>query len=201
MQLKRIPRPSAAMVIAMLALMAALGGTVYAASKINGKSIKKNSIPGNRLKKQTVTGKQIKLSTLGAVPNSSALGGQPPSAYYGSARVKNSGLVKAAQGQTVPVLNSGPFSLSLQCAAGGGGTTVATLVAASTEANSSLDSSSTLGTSNTLDTETSAVFAADTGAARSLVAPSGALLQGVSNAGVNGLGAACFASFDGFATP
>ena len=65
--LKQIGRPSPALVISLIALFAALGGTVYAASKINGRTIKVKSIPGNRLKSNSVTGKQVKESTLGLV--------------------------------------------------------------------------------------------------------------------------------------
>jgi hypothetical protein len=56
-------------VVAVTALFVALGGTVYAAGKINGTTIKRNSIPGNRLKIGGVTGTQIKESTLGLVPS------------------------------------------------------------------------------------------------------------------------------------
>jgi hypothetical protein len=67
-------------VVATLALVLALGaGTVYAASKINGSSVKKNTLPGNRVKKgtlpgnrlksNTVNGSKIDLSTLGKVPS------------------------------------------------------------------------------------------------------------------------------------
>jgi hypothetical protein len=63
-------RPSPALLISVLALFVALGGTVYAASsKINGNTIKTGSIPGNRLKKHSVTGTQINLAKLGTVPN------------------------------------------------------------------------------------------------------------------------------------
>jgi hypothetical protein len=55
-------------VIALIALFVALGGSVYAAGKLSGKTIKKGSEPGNRIKKDTVTGKQVKESTLGKVP-------------------------------------------------------------------------------------------------------------------------------------
>jgi hypothetical protein len=51
-------------VIALIALFVALGGSVYAAGKINGKQIKSNSIPGNRLKTGSVTGKQVKAGSL-----------------------------------------------------------------------------------------------------------------------------------------
>jgi hypothetical protein len=56
-------------VIAMVALFVALGGSVYAASKINGKSIKKDSVPGNRIKSDSLKGKQIKEAKLAQVPS------------------------------------------------------------------------------------------------------------------------------------
>ena len=59
------PRLSYANVVATLALFLALtGGAVWAASKINGKQIKKNSIPGNRIKQKTLTNNQVKKKTL-----------------------------------------------------------------------------------------------------------------------------------------
>jgi hypothetical protein len=61
-------RPSASFVIATMALTVALGGTGYAATKINGSTIVKHSIAGNRLKSNTLTGAQIKESSLGTVP-------------------------------------------------------------------------------------------------------------------------------------
>jgi hypothetical protein len=61
-------RPSPAMVVAILALIVALGGTAYAAQSINGGSIKKQTIGGGKLKQKTLTGYQINLNKLGAVP-------------------------------------------------------------------------------------------------------------------------------------
>jgi hypothetical protein len=71
-------RPSPALVIACLALFVALGGTVLAATKINGKTIEVKSLPGNRLEVGSVPGNriapgslkgsQIKVDTLGEVP-------------------------------------------------------------------------------------------------------------------------------------
>jgi hypothetical protein len=61
-------RPSPAMVVAMLALFVALGGSGYAAVQLNVKTIKNGSIPGKKLKRNTVTGKQVKESTLATVP-------------------------------------------------------------------------------------------------------------------------------------
>lgn len=72
-------RPSPALAIACLALFVALGGTVLAASKINGKTIKVKSLPGNRLAVASVPGNriaphslkgsQIKADTLAEVPD------------------------------------------------------------------------------------------------------------------------------------
>lgn len=79
-----------ALAVAGLALVAALSGTVYAAGKISGKTIKVKSLPGNRLALGSVpgnrlkpgaiqgsqlapgsiTGIQIDASTLGQVPSS-----------------------------------------------------------------------------------------------------------------------------------
>jgi hypothetical protein len=56
-------------VVALLALFISLGAGAYAASKINGKQIKKSSIAGKKLKPDTLTGKQINESTLGSVSN------------------------------------------------------------------------------------------------------------------------------------
>ncbi|MFT3865607.1 MAG: hypothetical protein QM729_15170 [Solirubrobacterales bacterium] len=60
--------PSPAMIVALVALVAALGGTAYAAGQINGNSIKKQSIGAGKLKKKTLTGYQINLNKLGEVP-------------------------------------------------------------------------------------------------------------------------------------
>lgn len=51
-------------VIACMALFVALGGSVYAAGKISGKQIKRNSIPGNRIKPKGIPASRIKLKSL-----------------------------------------------------------------------------------------------------------------------------------------
>jgi hypothetical protein len=81
-------RQAPALAVACVALVAALGGTVYAAAKIDGRSIKAKSLPGNRvaiaslpgnrlkpgaitgdrLAPGTVTGSQIDAATIGQVP-------------------------------------------------------------------------------------------------------------------------------------
>jgi hypothetical protein len=57
---KGLRRQGPALVIAGLALLAALGGTVYAAGKINGRTIKVKSLPGNRLALGSVPGNRLK---------------------------------------------------------------------------------------------------------------------------------------------
>jgi hypothetical protein len=53
-------RPTPALLISLIALFVALGGTVYAAGKINGKTIKVKSLPGNRLRPGSVPGNRLK---------------------------------------------------------------------------------------------------------------------------------------------
>ncbi len=60
-------RPSPGLIVAMIALVVALGGTAYAA-QINGNSIQKQSIGGGKLKHKTLTGYQINTNKLGVVP-------------------------------------------------------------------------------------------------------------------------------------
>jgi hypothetical protein len=62
-------RPSAAMIVAILALVVALGGTAYAAGQINGGAIMKQTIGGGKLKQKTLTGYQINVNKLGIVPS------------------------------------------------------------------------------------------------------------------------------------
>ena len=61
-------RISPSLIISILALFIAVGGTSYAAVKINGKNIKPNTVAGKALKKNTLTGKQINENKLGIVP-------------------------------------------------------------------------------------------------------------------------------------
>ena len=58
-------RQAPALVVACIALIAALGGTVYAAKKIDGKTIKAKSLPGNRLALGSVPGNRLKPGSIG----------------------------------------------------------------------------------------------------------------------------------------
>lgn len=61
---KGLRRQAPALVIAGLALVAALGGTVYAAGKISGRTIKVKSLPGNRLALGSVPGNRLKAGAI-----------------------------------------------------------------------------------------------------------------------------------------
>ncbi|HEX3737124.1 MAG TPA: hypothetical protein VHV53_06240, partial [Solirubrobacterales bacterium] len=57
-------RPSPALLIACLALFVALGGTVLAATKIDGHTIRVKSLPGNRLEPASVPGNRLQPGTI-----------------------------------------------------------------------------------------------------------------------------------------
>jgi hypothetical protein len=59
-----IRRQAPALALAAIALLAALGGTVYAAAKLNGHAIKVKSLPGNRLAPRSVPGNRLKPGAL-----------------------------------------------------------------------------------------------------------------------------------------
>lgn len=63
---------SPALVVAAVALFVALGGSVYAAAKIDGKAIKVKSLPGNRLKPRSVPANRLKPGVLNALSGSTA---------------------------------------------------------------------------------------------------------------------------------
>ena len=63
-----VRRPSASMIVALVALFAALGGTGYAAATFSGRDIQKRSIPANRVVNNSLGGGQIDESRLGPVP-------------------------------------------------------------------------------------------------------------------------------------
>jgi hypothetical protein len=66
--------PSAAMVVAVLALVVAASGTAIAASQlvVGDKLIKKQSLSGNRLRNHTIVGTQVNLNRLGKVPSAAS---------------------------------------------------------------------------------------------------------------------------------
>jgi hypothetical protein len=103
---RRVPRPSAALVVAIVALFMALGGTSYAALKITGNNVvngtlsgvdvHNRSLGGKELKKNTLDGDEINESALGPVPKAAdadTVGGQPASSF----------MVKQTRGFEAPI--------------------------------------------------------------------------------------------------
>jgi hypothetical protein len=69
--LKRL-RPSPAMVVALIALFVALGGTALAVKKINGSALVNRSVSNVKIKKNSLTKTEINVKKLGTVPNANA---------------------------------------------------------------------------------------------------------------------------------
>lgn len=94
--LRRLRSQSPALPLAFLALFIALGGGVYAASRIDGHSIKPRSLPGNRLEPNSVPGNRLRAGTVpgnrlrpgsvtGAQLDAATLGQVPSAAHAESA--------------------------------------------------------------------------------------------------------------------
>jgi hypothetical protein len=159
-------RPSPALIVALVALVAALGGTALAGPSLHeakkkkkkqagDKIIKKRSLSGNRLKAKTVTGAELDLAKLGTVPsatnathaatagtagNADSVGGKRPSDFVPAGRVV-AGTTKLAaglapEGNGATVLQRGPFTLKLRCVDNEDGSFQAILALASTEPGS-----------------------------------------------------------------
>ena len=91
---RRIHRPTPALIVAVVALFMALGGTSYAALKITGKNVANSTLTGVDIKNRSLGpqehkpdslgGAQINEALLGTVPmaaNAETVGGQPASSF------------------------------------------------------------------------------------------------------------------------
>ena len=91
---RRIHRPTTALIVAIVALFMALGGTSYAALKITGKNVANSTLSGVDIKNKSLGpqehkpdslgGAQINEALLGPVPKASdadTVGGQPASSF------------------------------------------------------------------------------------------------------------------------
>jgi hypothetical protein len=98
-------RPSPALVIAMLALFVALGGTGYAAAtgSIDGREIKNNTISTNDIRSNTVRGSDVRTNTLtGSDISETRLGKVPSASKADSATSATSAANAAAVGGVAP---------------------------------------------------------------------------------------------------
>ncbi|MCO5326487.1 MAG: hypothetical protein M9964_05430 [Solirubrobacterales bacterium] len=99
-------------VMATVAVFIALGGGAYAAAKINGNSIKKNSIPSNRLKRNQAVPLAENVESLHV--SSLSKGGHKDKAELASGSSGGS-LVQIPDGQTATILESPPFTVTASC--------------------------------------------------------------------------------------
>ncbi|HSS33485.1 MAG TPA: hypothetical protein VLL27_09425 [Solirubrobacterales bacterium] len=99
-------RPSPAMVVAMIALVVALGGTAYAAQSINGGSIQKQSIGAGKIKHKTLTGYQINTNKLGVLPSAKRAAHTYWAVVNNPASATNATLARASD-STITVVEAG----------------------------------------------------------------------------------------------
>lgn len=137
-------RLTPSLIISILALFVAIGGTSYAAVKINGKNIKKGTVAGKALKKNTVTGAKIKESSLAKVPsakvadsatnatnatnagtadtalNAEKLGGKTAEelASPGAFALINNGTVETAESRGIAQVNVSKIDAGIVCVSG-----------------------------------------------------------------------------------
>lgn len=111
-------RPSPAMIVAMLALLVALGGTSYAAFKLPKNSVgtsqlKKNAVTGVKVKSHSLKANDFKANSLPAGPQGPAGPGGPK----GDPGNTNTFTYKrtAHPGETIAIATFGPFTLSGEC--------------------------------------------------------------------------------------
>jgi hypothetical protein len=127
-----VRRPSPALVISVIALVVALGGTSYAAfslpsNSVGAKQLRNGAVTNAKIKNGAVT--KAKLSLAGVVApsatnadhaqsadNAVRLGGQPATAYLGSNALLNTGLrVLTPFHAGLVLLRNGPLSLTANC--------------------------------------------------------------------------------------
>lgn len=218
-------RPSASMLVAVIALFVAASGTAVAAGNlISGDHlIKKHSLSGNRLRNHTITGTQVNLRKLGKVPsaheadqagsantatnatNASNLGDQPAGDFLTvSNRIGTNGITKAsgtASGNAVMLFKVGPFTVTMDCTKTASGTTLR-LFGTSSEAGSDINGAlvPAAGTaqdlgSNTDITTATTAFGTKDNTNIDLEAPSGAEAVLEGADGINSLGTDCWANW------
>jgi hypothetical protein len=158
-------RPSPALVISIIALVMAMGGTGYAAlslpkNSVGSKQLKKNAVTGSKVKNSSLTGADIKngslkgadlnIGSLGTVPNSNHANSADNANHAGSA--DSAGTANELDyakhfdftiGPNAPVgtdfLTIGPFTLTAVCDINNANTDTATLQIRSTENHFALD--------------------------------------------------------------
>ena len=102
----KVRRPSPALIVAIVALVAALAGTAVALpgkNSVKGNDIAKNAVKSSDVKNDKLTGTDINESTLGTVPNAAKVDVLKPSQG------------KLTSGQTATLVQHGPLTLTVEC--------------------------------------------------------------------------------------
>jgi hypothetical protein len=117
------------MIVALLALCVALGGSAYAASKINGNDIQNRTIAGKKLKNRTIKLRKISKATVQALKGQRGLRGPRgrrgrtgPKGANGAdgsalayARVASDGTIDAARAKGITQANLSHPSVGVYC--------------------------------------------------------------------------------------
>ncbi len=103
---RRLPSP--AMIVALIALFVALGGSATAALVITGANIKNGTVSGLDLKNGSVTGLDVKESSLAKVPDANKLDGLDSSNLVPGGIVPSKRTIKGTYG--VMITATGPLS-------------------------------------------------------------------------------------------
>jgi hypothetical protein len=112
---RRLPRPSAAMLVASAALFAALGGTSYAALMVTGANVANGTLTGADMANKSIPQKKLKLDSIGGTRvKESSLGTVPTADHATNAdhALNADNAVKAADSDKLDGLDSAAFQLS-----------------------------------------------------------------------------------------
>lgn len=118
-------RPSAALIVACLALLVALGGTAGAdpigqiSRLISGTQIKKNSIRGSRLVRGTITGREVNERRIGTVPRATRANSALNADLVGGLAVRKVFFRAAPGAAPVQLFSGAGLSLFASCTAAG----------------------------------------------------------------------------------
>jgi hypothetical protein len=108
---RRIHRPTPALIVAIVALFMALGGTSYAALKVTGKNVANSTLTGIDIKNKSLGPKEHKPDSLGGAQINEALLGTVPMAAKASdadtvgGQPASSFMVKQTRGFEAPIPN------------------------------------------------------------------------------------------------
>jgi len=155
-------RPSPAIVVSVVALLVALGGTAYAGitlgkNSVGSKQLKNNAVTSSKIKNGAVTTKKLKngaitsskintsgltvphASSADAATNATNAQNATRATSAGSVDTMKTWFVTASAGQTVPIMTIGPFTYTGDCTGTASAPHAQTMVTTS-QSNSAADS-------------------------------------------------------------